>query len=117
MSIDCRIQIGKALSTDTASTHPAAVERYRKSVTRHALANFLLVRYSAAPLDPNCIGHGARLENVRASVLLLADLTAAEIEKAKSGIEHESLAIPLPGLAVAVNPTAVPGLGVSGLGR
>lgn len=59
----------------------------------------------------------ARLENVRASVLLLADLTAAEIEKAKSGIEHESLAIPLPGLAVAVNPTAVPGLGVSGLGR
>lgn len=50
-------------------------------------------------------------ENPSASVLELADLLAAEIKEAQAGIEKESFAIPLPDLAVSVNPVKVPAAG------
>ena len=61
----------------------------------------------------------ARLENISSSSVELARLVATEIASAKSAVEPESLAIPLPGLAVIVNPAALPGprAAVSGKGN
>lgn len=50
----------------------------------------------------------ARQENIQASLVELSQQVAAEIAKVKAGIEPESLALPLPGLAVLVHPSSTP---------
>ncbi|SAL15593.1 hypothetical protein AWB69_00745 [Caballeronia udeis] len=80
---------------------------------------FVLARYGAhfsgyGGRDESAVwtdwGHfqKVRLQNIHASVVELAEQLSAEIESVRSEIQPERLVLPLPGLAVVVNPTAVP---------
>lgn len=84
-----------------------------------ALKAFVLARYGAhfsgfAGLDPRAVWvdwahfQKVRASNPAASVVALADALAAEMNAAKEDVAPESLAFPLPDLAVVVNPSRRP---------
>lgn len=80
---------------------------------------FVLARYGAhfsgyAEQDDAAVWAGwshfqkARQENIQASLVELSQQVAAEIASVKAEIEPESMVLPLPGLAVLVNPISTP---------